>query len=141
MCHSLHLLVTSILYHQSDVVLSSKLDARRNISRACDINGVLNIIANEAFLRLKCEGVAALGEKNWTHDGRRGSKTMTTFQLCYAGSFTHASSHLLYTWQIPLILKSDTFRLIVVSTMTWSRQRNSGNESPADSPVQFVPFL
>ena len=63
--------MASILDHQSDIPISGELDARYDITGVCDVDRILDIIANETFSGLWCERIATLIEKNGTHDRRR----------------------------------------------------------------------
>lgn len=66
------LLVTSVANDEANVVRLGKFDGSNHIVRRGDIDGVVNVVAQETRLGLRGEGITAVIGKVGLHNGRRG---------------------------------------------------------------------
>ena len=68
------ILMTCVLNDKTYVVFLHKLKASYNIRGTCYVDGIFNVISNQAGTRLRGVWVTALVEEDGAHDGRRGAE-------------------------------------------------------------------
>lgn len=73
--------------NHTDVVLGCKGQGRGHVGGARDVDGVADVVAQEAGPRLGREGIAALVSEEGLHDRRRGHVAIYTSQAIRTPSF------------------------------------------------------
>lgn len=122
--------MTSVAHNHADVVLGCECQGGLDIGVARDVDGIVDVVAQNTRLRLGGEGIAALvGEEGLHH--RVGCR-VATYRILSDMRRRRGWTNELGLRQLPIGLQLRTNGLVVLGIMAWRSNGDGRNKSASD---------